>query len=453
MARSPSSNPKNGGGRFTDLTVQRDAPEGWAGGARCPSTLQFRTARVPLCVVNAVRRVILADLPVPALNFDPALPGGGEPGMRFIKNTTALHNEFLGHRLSLVPIHLDETQLVTFDPGRFRFVLRAKNTGAEVTSVTSADISVFDNMGVKYPAALRDALFPPSPYSGDHVLLARLQPSAHNDTNGDEVHIEAVATIGAGRDHARHVITSQCFFRARMDVEAAERELARRRAENPGMSEPDVAQFWALDAKRITVPDAYEFTVNSETCVRPAFLVFRAFQVLHQRVQGVLDALRTGGRGVLVSPASVAVDGADAAASTSVLRIEQMPNMDDFYHVMLRNEDHTLGNMLQGLFYDLWVRDGGGAAVPYVGYHMPHPQEPLIVIKIKLAPGGNVLAMLADGMRHVLDLLQDLNREWVSASGLAGTCPPGDEWLAGANGKAAKRRAVDVVGKAGATAK
>ncbi len=428
--------------RFAALRVERDAPSDWRG--PCPSTARFETINVPLCIINAVRRTALSDIATPALVFDPQQPGA-DPSMRFLKNTTALHNELLGQRLSLVPLHLDEDQLQAFDPARFRFVLHAKNTGTDVTSITSKDIAIFDNMGVKYPASVRDAMFPPSPMSGDHVLLARLRPSPAMDTNGDEVHVEARAVLGTGHDHACHVNVSCCSLRGKQDTAEAERQLARLLRDKPDAAPRErrliAAQFRALDAHRCVLPGVFEVVVTSETRLRPTYVVFLALRGLAKRVRAVLDAVRQLGGDEAVQTAQTAEDVGHAqhhhqGASMAAVQVVRITNMDDFYHVVMRNEDHTLGNLLQQCLYDLWLRDDGGRNVSYVGYTMPHPQDPLVLLKIKLAPAGRatgITARLDEGLAHVLKLLEDLTFEWVTFAGLVNSKDPPasavDDWV------------------------
>ena len=103
------------------------------------------------------------------------------------------------------------------------------------------------------------------------------------------------------------------------------------------------------------------------------------------------------------------------------VHVESFPHIDDFYQITLYDEDHTVGNVLQGCLYEQWVEAGGGKVVSYIGYHMPHPQERLILLKVKLAQAGDdVYARVAEGMATVIGLLEALMVEWVGFAGLAG---------------------------------
>jgi DNA-directed RNA polymerase subunit L len=91
------------------------------------------------------------------------------------------------------------------------------------------------------------------------------------------------------------------------------------------------------------------------------------------------------------------------------VRVHALANMDDFYEVVVHAEDHTLGNLVQGLLYRHWVRDGRSEVVSFVGYHQPHPLEDQIVFKVKVARAGDdVRTRLAEGLDWVRAELEAL---------------------------------------------
>ena len=67
-----------------------------------PSRATFDVFGVDLCVVNAMRRGVMADVPTVAIAFEPtASKTERDAGIQFFKNTGVLHNEFLGHRINV----------------------------------------------------------------------------------------------------------------------------------------------------------------------------------------------------------------------------------------------------------------------------------------------------------------------------------------------------------------
>jgi len=72
--------------------------------------INFVLNEVDLSIANALRRAMSSLLPI--VTFDDTYYE--QPENRFInikKNTSSLHNEFLSHRLSLIPINMNNDSL------------------------------------------------------------------------------------------------------------------------------------------------------------------------------------------------------------------------------------------------------------------------------------------------------------------------------------------------------
>jgi len=76
-------------------------------------------------LINALRRIILSDLDVVAIP-NKILKKDDEYGIKIHKNSGKLHNEFIAHRISMLPINLIPSQLAHGIP---EFVLNKKQTG------------------------------------------------------------------------------------------------------------------------------------------------------------------------------------------------------------------------------------------------------------------------------------------------------------------------------------
>lgn len=403
---------RGGHARFSGLVESSDA-----------RGVRFTVRGVDLSIVNSARRVMMSEVPTVAFAFSHE-PAENEVVLR--ANTTALHNEFMGHRLSLVPICLDENAIRVFQPAHYKFVIRRKNDGRQTLDVTSQDIQVFDQTGAKYPTDAVARMFPADPITGDHVLICQLRPGRDRDADGEELHAECVAALGVGKTNARWSPVSTCFFRNTIDAAASDAAFAAKLALT-GLGAPSEAearalrvQHDALDAYRHFERDvhgepcAFDVHVVSECGLRPAFIFFKALLVLRDKLTGLHTALAT-------APDDVHSTTAARLASAKRVTVEPFANAEDLYLVTVHDEDHTLGNLLQGMLYNRWVRDGGGALVSYIGYHQPHPLEDHIVVKVKCAvPGDDVRARLAEGTAWLRGVVTELATGWAAHAGLAG---------------------------------
>jgi DNA-directed RNA polymerase subunit L len=434
--------------RFAALTLAPEAPGLPDPDGVAPAFATFEIVGVDLCVVNALRRAIMSDVRTAAIPISKPTETDAD-AVRFVKNTTVLNNEFLGHRISLAPLGFDEAQLAVFDPAKYKFVLRVKNTGAEVVNVTTGDFAVLDAADAAVPRAVRDAIFPPSPVTGDHVLLVRLRPGAGPEVEGEELHVECRARLGCGREHTRWSPVSACYFQNKVDPEAFEASLAAKLAAeggpvpDPGSPAYEAArkQHAALDGLRDFVknehgePAAFVFSLKTETRLRPAHLVLEGFRALVEKVKrlerGIREAQRMqqqvgggdedddddgsgwGKKSKRTQPQQKQPGDGEGDVDVAPVTIVAMSNMEDFYEIVVGGEDHTLGNLVQGLLYRHWVRDGGAKEASFVGYHQPHPLEDHIAFKVKCAkPGTDVGELMLGGLEWVIAHLRDIEAEW-----------------------------------------
>ena len=103
-------------------------------------TFTFNIDNFDCSFANAIRRIIVGE--VPTIGFRTEY--GRESDIKIRKNTSALHNEFLAHRLSLIPVHYNYTKFDDFDPNKYEFVLQKKNNTSKTIDVTTGDIVVKD---------------------------------------------------------------------------------------------------------------------------------------------------------------------------------------------------------------------------------------------------------------------------------------------------------------------
>lgn len=395
--------------------------------------LDFRIHDVPLCIVNAARRASMADVCSAAFRFDICVPDAEASGITVVSNTTTLHNEMLAHRISFIPIHLseDDQQLFRVQPDRFKFSIRAKNrgaAGAAITDVTSEHIQVTDSFGGPSPVtAVRDTMFPPDPITGDHVLIVCLRPSPTGDGLGEEVAVDALASFSDGNENCRWCPVSLCTFRNAVDhgLAAAAFSLLRANAV-PGDTAVSREQFDTLDAHRCYAKDAhgdpfvFDFSIETTCGLRPEYIFFKALRILSDRVAQLARSIRSVDEVQTADDTMRGPTRGSAALSSMPVRLEALPNEDDFFVLTIADEGHTLGNLVQGLLYTTHVRDEGSRRLAFVGYHVAHPLDQSICMKFKVLPGVVIKDFLIEALFGIAARLNSIARAWVHPSGLDG---------------------------------
>lgn len=334
-------------------------------GGRNGASLRFEL-RCKLAAANSLRRAVLAEVPTVAAKYDPYdVDNPAANDVRILKNTTVLHDQIMGHRVSLLPVHLSAKEVAAHERDRFKFVINKRNEGSEPMWVTTADIQVLDgSSGEELGARVGARLFPPDPVTGDHPIIARLKP------HGDTFHCEFYARRGIGLDHARWCAVSTCAFANVVDEAAAAEALrtALAGAKDPAEAAAVEEQHRAIERFRHFVRDErgdacrFAFHVESECGMRAADIVLTALDVL------VAKAAALPGKMAVVS------EHGDAPG---------------LFLIELHDEDHTMGNLFQALAFDAHVVPDA-AELDYVGYYVPHPLERKVVLKVLMRDGAAV---------------------------------------------------------------
>lgn len=358
-------------------------------------TLTFEISDIDLSYVSGLRRALLTDIPTVAVKFKPQDPSN--PDVNFIVNTSSLHNEILGHRLSMVPVCTPDVD--TYQRDDYRFVINKQNKEQEPVLVTTDDIRVYLSDGSLAPPAVHQQLFPRDPITGDPILLTKLKPNIYTKENGEALHVEFWASTGTAQENALWSPVSLATFSFTVDEDAAIAALASHlqdyKAANPDATAEEMrevgADFNALQRGRYYVKDAlgnpsrFKFSMESTSGLSCTELVRRAWSVLRSHLQKILAAM----------PARV--------------KVERQPNA--VHLVFIEGAKHTHGSILQGYLH----RHAGRLGVQFAGYHVPHPLEERVILKLVMREAEEEWSpeeALKGALEGACEELDDLRRAW-----------------------------------------
>ena len=169
-------------------------------------TIRFTVQNINLSLINGLRRIAYSEIPYVAFNNDPS----DESDIDIIKNTSTLHNEFLQHRIGLIPcINYDDVQ---HDKDRYIFSIDIKNESDEIINVTSEHFKIFDS---KTESFLEDndvkKFFPPNEITGEYILINKLKPDITENNNGEEFKFTAKASVNIGKVNSRWCVVKIIF--------------------------------------------------------------------------------------------------------------------------------------------------------------------------------------------------------------------------------------------------
>lgn len=154
---------------------------------------KFKLSNVDTSIANALRRVMIAEVPTLAIDL-----------VEFENNTSVLHDEFIAHRLGLIPLNSKNVNSFTFtsdctcnghcEKCTVELVLDVTCTEAH-REVTSNDLKLKDKD--RYDGA------PSTTLSGDQQSEEQNGITIVKLKRGQEIKLKAIAKKGVGKAHAK----------------------------------------------------------------------------------------------------------------------------------------------------------------------------------------------------------------------------------------------------------
>lgn len=373
--------------------------------------ISFDLHHCTLHYANTLRRMLSSR--VPTIAFDDTWET--DPKYRSIvidKNTSGIHNEFLSHRLALVPIIMKHPNLAIqtrFDKKTskraFEFVhpedvplfkIHRKNnieTRSELDEngmlvVSSADFQVeFPEQetdgSVERRVLSAKEYFTVDPYVNDvngYIPIDKLKRNLVNENDGEELKLVCRPTIGVGYQNARYDPTGNVAFRYKQDDEKTVEEIfqlkleylnnERRSKKLKDYNEDEVAQlrrsFQLLDSERVYkknpdgTPSVFQYRIESIGFMSPLQILQTALHMMRLQLADLRHCIELGFRNQTLD-----------IALTSKITIVSSPHQENSWIIRIQDEDHTLGNLisqeLRKTFQDKYE------LVQYSAYKMNHP--------------------------------------------------------------------------------
>jgi DNA-directed RNA polymerase subunit L len=348
--------------------------------------VSFVAHDMPLSFVNALRRAIVADVPNVAIRFDPSAPPptSGSPEITFKVNTCGMHNEQVGQRISMMPLHFRAEEIDVFQASAYRFVLHAHNVGPKPLHVTARDVAMLDAEGRPVAQEMRDRVL------ARDVLLLTLAPNPHDLKAGEEVHLEARASVGTASQWAGYAVARfPCFGFVKDDALVQERLAELVAGMTPEEAARATTDFHALDAQRCYAKDEEGDPKGGVAMTVESICGLTAAQVVARAIAAVLGRLRS------------------LAAGRTVVKVSPCGPVPDMVYATLEGESHTLGSMLQQ-----HVLEVEKEAVRYVGYVSPFRDT--VVLKVQFATEEGAAGTEAF-LRRVAQDLGERVMKWTAA--------------------------------------
>ena len=316
---------------------------------------RFTLKGLDTSIANSIRRTILND--IPTLVFDPA-------NIRIETNTSRLHNEIMKHRLSCIPIHMNEPDTLL---DKYQLVVDVKNETEDILYVTTEDFTIQNKENGNFlKKEEQHRIFPPNQRTHYFIDFGRLRPKI-GDLPGEHLKLTADFAIKTAADDATYNVVSKCSYANTPDhTKITEiKDALESKLKSEGVSQPEidfqVKNYMLLDARRNFVANSFDFVIKTIGVYENKELVKKACIILQNKYVRLIEAIDSDALSILNSEVS----------------------FEHSYDVKLENEDYTVGTVLEYILYEKFFY--GEKTLTFCGFKKIHPHDNHSIIRLAYA--------------------------------------------------------------------
>ena len=330
-----------------------------------PFELKFDLLNSKTSLANAIRRICINE--VPTVGFDTI--DYQNSSIRVIENTTSLNNEFILHRIGIIPINIKDP--TSFDTSNYLFKLNVSNDTNSIINVTTKDFKVLNLSTNQEEDTL--SFFPPDVDSNDNILIVKLKPNPNGE--GEKINIEGNAAIGNGLINSRYTPTCVSIYINKLNAskfnDALELAIQNHNeTKEVVLAGPDLDKF----SKRYRIAEEERYFETDENDEPNAFSfiiesigMISSHKILYSAIDILIDKLEMVKRELLVS-------------DSDIITVVESDAIMNGYDIIFKNESHTLGYLLQQYIDTIVGEDN----LLFVAYKVPHPLKKEMFVRISL---------------------------------------------------------------------
>ena len=321
--------------------------------------LTFTISNINVSYANAMRRVILADIPTVVFETLPHEKNNST----FYVNTSKLNNEILKQRLSCIPIHIDDLDMPLDD---YILDVDVKNTTDSIIYVTTKDFKIKNLKTGKYlNDDLVNTIFPPNSITNQYIDFCRLNKKISETILGEHIKFTCKFSISTASENASFNVVSTGTYKNTPNInEIQEQEILKREELKEKFKDDEESiefhlQDWRkLDAKRIVLDNSFDFKVESIGVFKNIDIVKKSINIIIKRLKNI---------------------EANYVNDTNLIE-KSNSTIENSFDIQLESEDFTIGKILEYTLYDNYFQKE--EVLTFCGFKKDHPHTPGSTIRI-----------------------------------------------------------------------
>jgi len=315
------------------------------------------------------------------------------------ENTTKLNNEILKQRLSCIPIHISDP---SFKHEEYMMELDESNDEDQIKIVTTKHFRVKHKETEKYLSAEETKqIFPPfvglSNSTEYYIEFVKLLPKISDTIPGNRIKLQCNFSVSNARDDSMFNVVSTCSYGNTIDQERVEAVIKEKIAywKEQGKSKEEISfeteNFKALDAKRIFIPNSFNFIIHSVGVFDNKNIVKKGCVVLENKCIEFLDEIQSGDSSIEVSNTT----------------------MENCFDVIIKDHYFELGAIFNHLLYSNYY-DTEKKMLSYIGFKKMHPHDDSAVLRIAFQESYNgektIIQIIEESVKIMVATFQKIKK-------------------------------------------
>lgn len=318
-------------------------------------TLRFTLANLNVSFANALRRIILSEIPVNVIRTETEEVNQ----CKITTNTGRLHNEIIKQRLSCIPIHLTDLNLL---PEKYELEVKVENTGENMIYVTTEDFRIRNKENSNYLTKEQTReIFPPNRKTNRYIDFLRLRPKIGDNIMGEKIELTADFSVSNSRINSMFNVVSICSYANTPDLVRINEKWESYKTELKEANE-DIEfhkrNFYILDAQRYFITNSFDYTIQTIGIYSNMDIVKKGCAILIEKFKKLVDEID----------------------SNTLLVVNTNTTIENCVDIILENEDYTVGKALEFVLYDKYYINE--KTVSYCGFKKFHPHDTKSVVRL-----------------------------------------------------------------------
>jgi DNA-directed RNA polymerase II subunit RPB3 len=325
------------------------------------NVLHFTLSNINVSLANALRRIMLSEIPTVVFYTE----NYKDNQCKIEINTSRMHNEIVKQRLSCIPIHMKDLELLT---DKYIMEVDVKNDTDNIIYVTTEDFKIKNKATGNYLTEEEThKIFPKNHITQQYIDFVRLRPRISDTIPGEQLKLSCEFSVSSAKVNSMFNVVSKCSYANTPDMvkvneiwDSHEKKL---RAEDNTAEEIEFQRknFLLLDAQRYYVNNSFDFVVQSVGVYDNKEIVVQACVILQNKFVDLIQQIDADTVPIVISETS----------------------MKYCYDIVLENEDYTIGKVLEYLLYETYyLKD---KRLNFCGFKKLHPHNLESIIRIAFA--------------------------------------------------------------------